>query len=112
MPGARRQIRKSDFRTIGAARHVDGLGSLLLHVRRFQYHGHLGVFERVPEARVAVPERSADAVVLAMRHEPFRARDGGLAQGPGAPLGLRDGVAEIESVAEAAAVDDYALDAG
>ena len=62
-------------RAVEAARPVDGLGQLLLHVCRRQHRAIWLFLQKLPRAGLALRGTRADAVVHALRHLPLAARD-------------------------------------
>ena len=53
---------------VAPARHVDGLGAVVLHDDRPEHQLHLGLPQGLPRARLALPGPPPDGLVPALRH--------------------------------------------
>ena len=74
VPRPRGRVLERPDRAVEAARHVDGLGAVVLHDDRPQHQLHLGLPQDLPRARMALPGPSPHGLVPALRHVTVTAR--------------------------------------
>src|SRR6266566_7540338 len=113
LPRVRRALRRHPDRAVEAARDVDGLGELVLHLQRHEHRVHLAVPQERPRTWLALQGASFDPVVPALRHVALEARAGRRRElrGAGASVALRSLPARRARGRGARHLDDDAVDA-